>query len=52
LEDAHPLYGDSLDLKAAWKGRETDVGSLAGSTVRLRFRVEDADVYSYRFETA
>ena len=52
LEDAHPLYGDSLDLKAAWKGRETDVGSLAGSTVRLRFRVEDADVYSYRFETS
>ena len=52
LADAHPLYGDSLGLVAAWKGHGTNVASLSGKTVRLRFRVEDADLYSYRFETA
>jgi hypothetical protein len=51
IEEAHPLYGDSLDLKAAWKARGADVGVLAGKTVRLRFRIQDADVYSYRFES-
>ena len=39
-------------LKCGWKERGTDVGPLAGKTVRLRFRVQDADVYSYRFESA
>ena len=50
LAESHPLYGDSLDLKAAWTGKDADVGELAGKSVRLRFRVEDADVFSYRFE--
>ena len=50
LAESHPLYGDSLDLKAAWTGKGSDVGALAGKAVRLRFRVEDADVFSYRFE--
>jgi len=49
LAESHPLYGDSLDLKAAWTGKETDVRGLAGKSVRLRFRVEDADLFSYRF---
>jgi hypothetical protein len=50
LAESHPLYGDSLDLKAAWTGKDADVGELVGKSVRLRFRVEDADVFSYRFE--
>ena len=49
LEDAHELYGDALDLAAAWRGKETDVAALAGETVRLRFVVRDADLFSYRF---
>ena len=52
LADAHPLYGDTLDLKAAWKGPMADVGNLAGKAVRLRLQVRDADVFSYRFEQA
>lgn len=28
----------------------TDVGSLAGKTVRLRFVLKDADLYSIKFE--
>ena len=49
LAEAHELYGDSLSLAAAWKGKETDVGSLVGTPVRLRFVVRDADLYSYQF---
>jgi hypothetical protein len=52
LADAHELYGDSLNLAAAWKDRDTDVGTLAGQPVRLRFVVRDADVFSYQFEQA
>ncbi len=50
LSDAHELYGDSLSLAAAWKGKETDVSALAGKNVRLKFVVRDADVFSYKFE--
>ncbi|MDP6445712.1 MAG: hypothetical protein QGG36_00050 [Pirellulaceae bacterium] len=41
---------ESLDLAAAWKERDTDVGPLAGKTVRLRFVVRDADLFSYQFQ--
>ena len=50
--DAHELYGDSLNLAAAWKEHETDVSHLAGKPIRLRFVVRDADLYSYQFEIA
>jgi hypothetical protein len=50
LGEAHELYGDSLSLAAAWKGKETDVGGLAGMPVRLRFVVRDGDLYSYQFQ--
>ena len=49
LDDAHELYGDSLDLAAAWKGAETSVAARSGKPVRLRFAVRDADVFSYQF---
>ncbi|MBN8624496.1 MAG: hypothetical protein J0M17_03305 [Planctomycetes bacterium] len=48
LEDAPETYGDKIDERYKWK-KGTDVSSLAGKTVRLRFVVRDADVYSYRF---
>jgi hypothetical protein len=50
LTDAHEVYGDSLNVAAAWKKRETDVGALAGKPVRLRFVVRDADLFFCRFE--
>ena len=50
LADAHPLYGDSLDLAAAWKGPATDVRPLSGQTLRLRFVIRDADLFSYQFQ--
>jgi hypothetical protein len=49
LADAPETFGDKIDAAYAWK-QGTDVSSLAGKPVRLRFVVRDADVYSYRFE--
>jgi hypothetical protein len=41
--------GDYLDATARWSGEET-LDSLAGRTVVLRFLMDDATVYSYRFQ--
>jgi len=49
LSDAPPLYGDKIAEAYAWTDG-TDVSSLAGNAVRLRFQLMDADLYSYRFE--
>ena len=48
LEDCPEIFGDHLERVVAWKGG-TDVGKLAGKTVRLRFVMRDADLYSIRF---
>jgi hypothetical protein len=48
LEDCDPTFGDSIDRPVVWKNR-TDVSSLAGRSVRLRFALRDADVYAFRF---
>jgi len=46
--DAVPIIGDEIQRVAAWKGG-ADVGELAGKPVRLRFVMQDADLYSIRF---
>ena len=48
LEDCAELYGDSLQQAVVWKNNP-DLGKVAGQTVRLRFELRDADVYSMRF---
>lgn len=48
LADADELFGDNVDQLVSWKDR-TDVGSLAGKPIRLRFQLRDGDVFSYRF---
>lgn len=47
LEECPEIWGDEIERVVAWKGG-TDVGSLAGKTVRLRFAMKDADVYAFR----
>jgi len=42
------LYGNEVGHEITWKD-EPDVGSLAGQPVRLRVRLRDADLYSFRF---
>ena len=46
--DCNELIGDEIERVVAWQGRSA-VGSLAGNTVRLRYVLKDADVYSFRF---
>jgi hypothetical protein len=48
LDDCHPIFGDTTDRLVTWKSGP-DVGGLSGKTVRLRFELKDADVYSLRF---
>ena len=48
LADCPEIYGDQLEWVVAWKGG-ADVSRLAGTTVRLRFVLKDADLYSIRF---
>lgn len=51
LADADAIVGDRIAQAAAWRGK-SDVGSLAGRVVRLRFVLDDADVYALRFRGA
>ena len=49
LANSVELYGDKIDQVVSWdKGPE--VGKLAGQSIRLRFLIKDADLYSFRFK--
>jgi hypothetical protein len=48
LAECPEIYGDEIERVVAWKGGK-DVSSLAGRAVRLRFVLNDADLYSLRF---
>ena len=48
LGDYPEMFGDEIDGVARWEGG-SDVSSLAGRPVRLRFQLKDADVYAFRF---
>ncbi|MFN0165607.1 MAG: hypothetical protein ACKV22_04175 [Bryobacteraceae bacterium] len=50
LEESRELVGDNLDQTYGWRAG-SDVGALAGKTVRLRFVLKDADLYSFRFRS-
>ncbi len=49
LEDMPELFGDELDAVVQWKSG-SDLAKLAGTPVRLRFVLRDADVFSLRTE--
>ena len=48
LADCGPIYGDEIARVVKWKPG-ADLGALAGQPVRLRFAMEDADLFSLRF---
>ena len=48
LEDCVMQIGNELERKVTWKSG-TDVSSLAGKTLRLRFSMKDADLFSFQF---
>ena len=48
LEDCEPIWGDHIARFVKWKSGE-DVSAQAGKPVRLRFVLEDADLYALKF---
>jgi hypothetical protein len=48
LADCPVIRGDAIERVVSWKNG-SDVRSLAGKPVRLRFALRDADLYSIRF---
>jgi len=48
LDDCHEVFGDSLARTVSWKN-DASLKDLAGKPVRLRFVLNDADLYAYRF---
>jgi hypothetical protein len=51
LQDCTEIIGDRLEHTVRWKDG-TDVSTLRGKPVRLRVRMKDADLYSFRFVEA
>lgn len=49
LEDCPPIFGDTVARTVVWK-TGTDVQSLAGKPIRLRFFLKDADLFSFQFQ--
>jgi hypothetical protein len=49
LDDCEEIYGDRIEHVVTWKGG-SDVSCLAGKPVRMRFVMNDADLYSIRFQ--
>ena len=48
LADCHEIFGDQIERTVAWKNGET-MKQHAGTPVRLRFVLKDADLFSFRF---
>lgn len=48
LPDCNELFGDSQDRAVTWKD-DASLGELSGKPVRLRFALNDADLYAIRF---
>ena len=48
LDSSSVVFGDALDRTVTWQNG-ADVSSLSGQPMRLRFVMQDADLYAYRF---
>jgi hypothetical protein len=48
LADCSEIIGDEIKRVVTWNNG-ADVSALAGKPVRLRFRMHDADLFSFRF---
>ncbi|MCB1061844.1 MAG: hypothetical protein KDN20_02855 [Verrucomicrobiae bacterium] len=48
LAEAREQIGNEIERVVSWKGG-SDVSSLAGKAVRLRFELKDADLFAFKF---
>ena len=49
LDDCPEMFGDEIEGTVRWKGDGPDMSELAGVPVRLRFALNDAYLYAFRF---
>jgi len=49
LQDCQPIDVDSIAHQVRWRGNRS-LGALAGKPVRIRFQLQQADLYSLRFQ--
>lgn len=50
LETCKQIVGDQIERVVEWEGqRGSDVGALAGQPIRIRFVMQDADIFAIRF---
>lgn len=50
LADSVELFGDEVEEVVTWKGG-SDLSRLAGTPIRVRFVMSDADLFSFRFRS-
>ncbi len=48
LEECEEMFGDTLERSVTWKSKR-DLTLLVGQTVRIRFVLRDADLFSFQF---
>ena len=48
MADCDEIYRDCVAWPVSWKGR-SDLSALAGKPLRVRFSLQDADVYAMQF---
>ncbi|MFM7592068.1 MAG: hypothetical protein ACKO85_09765, partial [Isosphaeraceae bacterium] len=48
MANATTLVGDAIDETAAWK-KKPSLAALAGKPVRLRFMMQEADLFALQF---
>ncbi|WP_417747993.1 hypothetical protein [Rosistilla oblonga] len=51
MQDCPEIFGDTTARTVTWN-KTQDVSSLAGKPIRLRFELQDADVFSFKFSGA
>ena len=49
LTDSKEIIGDNLEHPVQWK-QELDTSKLNGKTIRLRFIMKNANLYSFQFQ--
>jgi hypothetical protein len=47
--DCDPINGSFIGKVVSWRGK-TDLGAMSGKAVRLRFVMNDAKLYAFKFE--
>ncbi|CAK7031083.1 MAG: hypothetical protein PETM_01282 [Petrimonas sp.] len=51
LDDCESTFGDTTERIVYWKNG-ADVSKLKGKSIRIRFFMKDADIYSFKFSNA